>query len=89
VTKKPTRDELRERDIKMSDTHRGGEQYEAHLLVRAEPLWQAERLCRRLVGGVRQVGGALELAADPSWAGAVNTVLVKKGVTVSELRLAA
>jgi hypothetical protein len=35
---------------------------------------------------VRIVDGALELAADPAWAGAINTVLVKKGVRVEELR---
>jgi hypothetical protein len=29
---------------------------------------------------------ALLLDADPAWAGAINTVLVNKGVKVSELR---
>ena len=55
------------------------------LLVRAEPLGLAERLCRRLVREVRVVDGALWLGADAGWSGAVNTVLVKKGVRVSEL----
>ena len=43
----------------------------------------AERVCKRLVGGVRVVEGALLLDADHAWA--VNTVLVKKGVRVNEL----
>ena len=55
------------------------------LLVRAEPLELAERICRRLVGEARVVGETLWLEADPAWSGAVNTVLVKKGVRVSEL----
>jgi hypothetical protein len=55
------------------------------LLIRAEPTALAEQLCRRLVEEVRVAGGALLLAVDPAWAGAINTVLVKKGVRVSEL----
>lgn len=55
------------------------------LLVRAEPLGLAERVCRRLVGNVRITDDALWLDADPAWSGVVNTVLVKKGVRVSEL----
>jgi hypothetical protein len=55
------------------------------LLVRAEPLGLAERICRRLAEEVRVVDGALWLDADPAWSGAINTVLVKKGVRVSEL----
>ncbi len=55
------------------------------LLVRAEPLGLAERICRRMVGDVRVIDGALWLEADAGWSGAVNTVLVKKGVRVSEL----
>jgi hypothetical protein len=58
------------------------------LPVGARPLSLAEMVCRRLVGGVRVVDGALLLDADPAWAGAINTVLVKKGVRVSELRRA-
>jgi hypothetical protein len=54
--------------------------------VRAEPLGIAERICRRMVDRVRVADSALELGVDSSYAGAVNTVLVKKGVTVSELR---
>ena len=34
---------------------------------------------------VRLVDGALLLGADPAWAAAINTVLVTKGVRVSEL----
>jgi hypothetical protein len=37
------------------------------------------------VGEVHVVDGALLLDADPAWAGAINTVLVAKGVRVSEL----
>ena len=55
------------------------------LLVRADPLEQAERISRLMVG-VRVVDGALLLDADPAWAGAINTVLVMKGVRVRELR---
>ena len=55
------------------------------LLVRAEPLGLAERICRRLVGEVRIIDNMLWLEADPAWPGALNTVLVKKGVRVSEL----
>lgn len=55
------------------------------LLVRAEPLELAERVCRRLVREMRITDDALWLDADPAWSGAVNTVLVKKGVRVSEL----
>ncbi len=54
------------------------------LLVRAHPLKQAERISRSMVE-VRVVDGALLLDADPAWAGAINTVLVTKGVRVSEL----
>lgn len=56
------------------------------LLVRAEPLEWAKELSHRMVGRVRVVDGLLFLDADPAWAGALNTVLVKKGVSVSELR---
>lgn len=55
------------------------------LLVRAEPLELAERVCRRLVREIRITDDALWLDTDPAWSGAVNTVLVKKGVRVSEL----
>jgi hypothetical protein len=55
------------------------------LLVRAEPLGLAEWISRRMVGEVRVVDGALWLDADPAWSGALNTVLVKKGVRVSVL----
>jgi hypothetical protein len=55
------------------------------LLVRAQPLGAAEEISRRMVD-VRVVDGALLLDADPAWAGAINTVLIKKGVRVNELR---
>ena len=55
------------------------------LLVRAEPLGLAEEISNRMVEVVRVGDGALLLDADPAWAGAINTVLVKKGVRVSEL----
>ena len=54
------------------------------LLVKAYPLEQGERISRSMVD-VRVVVGALLLDADPTWAGAINTVLVTKGVRVSEL----
>ena len=54
------------------------------LLVKAHPLEQAERISRSMVE-VRVVDGALLLDADPAWAGAINIVLVTKGVRVSEL----
>jgi hypothetical protein len=56
------------------------------LLVRGEPLGWAEEVSRRMVKVVRKMDGALLLDADPTWAGAINTVLVQKGVRVSELR---
>jgi hypothetical protein len=56
------------------------------LMVGARPLRLAEMVCRRLVERVWIVDGALLLEADPDLAGAINTVLVKKGVRVSELR---
>lgn len=56
------------------------------LLVRARPLELAEMVCRRIVGEVRIVDGALLLDAGPAWGGAINTVLVKKGLRVTELR---
>ena len=55
------------------------------LLVWAEPMELAEQICERLVTEVRVVDGVLWLDAEPAWAGAINTVLVKKGVRVSEL----
>jgi hypothetical protein len=60
-------------------------QREEGLLVRAEPLEWAEEISQRMVDVVRLVDGALVLDVDPEWAGSINTVLVKKGVRVSEL----
>jgi len=59
---------------------------EGLLLVRAEPLGLAEEVSRRMVDVVRVADGALLLDTELAWAGAINTVLVKKGVRVSELR---
>ena len=56
------------------------------LLVRVEPLGPARWLCQRLVEEVHEADGALLLVADPAWAAAINTVLVKKGLRISELR---
>jgi hypothetical protein len=39
-----------------------------------------------MVDVVRLEDGAHLLDADPEWAGAINTVLVTKGVRVDELR---
>jgi hypothetical protein len=55
------------------------------LLVRAEPLEWAEEISQRIVEVVRVEDGALLLQVDPEWAGAINTVLIKKGVRVNEL----
>jgi hypothetical protein len=62
---------------------------EAPLLVKAELLGQAKSLSRRRVEGLQLVHGALLLDADPVWTGATNTILVKEGMTISELRRAA
>jgi hypothetical protein len=67
-----------------SMTENGSE--EGLLLVRAEPLGLAEEISQRMVDVVRLVDGALLLGADLAWAGAINTVLLMKGVRVSELR---
>ncbi len=55
------------------------------LLVRAESLNLAEEISHRMVDVVRADDGALLLDTDPAWAGTINTVLVMKGVRVSEL----
>ena len=55
------------------------------LFLKAQPLRAAAQISRRMVG-VQVVDGALLLNADPTWAGAINTVLAKKGVRVNELR---
>jgi hypothetical protein len=55
------------------------------LLVRAEPLEWAEEVSQRMVHVERTMDGALFLEAEPTWAGAINMVLVSKGVRVSEL----
>ena len=59
---------------------------EEGLLVRAEPLQWAQEISKRMVDVVRVEDGALLLEAAPEWAGAINTVLVKKGVRVDEIR---
>jgi hypothetical protein len=55
------------------------------LLVRAEPLRLAAEVSQKMVK-TRVIDGALLLDADPAWAWAINTVLVEKGLRVSELR---
>jgi hypothetical protein len=55
------------------------------LVVGAEPMELAEQICERLLTEVRVMDGVLWLGAEPEWAGAINTVLVKQGVRVSEL----
>ena len=55
------------------------------LLIRAEPLRWAQEVCQRMVDVVRIADGALLLEVDPRWAGAINAVLVKKGVRVKEI----
>ena len=59
---------------------------EEGLLVRAEPLERAKEISQRMVDVVRLEDGALLLEAEPELAGAINTVLVKKGVRINELR---
>ena len=59
---------------------------EEGLLIRAEPLEWAKEISQRMVDVVRVKDGALLLEADPEWAGAINTVLIEKGVRVNELR---
>ena len=49
------------------------------LLMRAQPLGAAKEISRRMVD-VRVVASTLLLNADPAWAGAINTVLIKKGI---------
>ena len=55
------------------------------LLVRAEPLDRAVEITQRMVDVVHVEDSALLLNVDPEWARAIYTVLVKKGVEVSEL----
>jgi hypothetical protein len=59
---------------------------EEGLLVRAEPLGWAQEISQRMVEVVRTEDGTLLLEVDPQWAGAINTVLVAKGVRVDEIR---
>jgi hypothetical protein len=54
--------------------------------VRAEPLEWAEEISNRMVDVVRIKDRARLLDADPALAGAINTVLVKKGARVNKLR---
>jgi hypothetical protein len=56
------------------------------LLIRAEPLRWAHEVCHRMADVMRIADGALFLAADPQWVGAINAVLVEKGVLVKEIR---
>jgi hypothetical protein len=61
------------------------ERNEGLLLVIAEPLDVAERLCDRMAKVRGVVDGALLLEADPAWANPINNVLVHKGVRVKRL----
>jgi ABC-2 type transport system ATP-binding protein len=58
------------------------------LRIRAEPLAAAERLLTTLpaVERVTTTDGALNVAADPDAASAINQALVEAGIAVSELR---
>jgi ABC-2 type transport system ATP-binding protein len=58
------------------------------LRIRAEPLAAAERLLTTLpaVERVTTTDGALNVAADPDAASAINRALVQAGIAVSELR---
>jgi hypothetical protein len=58
---------------------------EEGLVIRAEPLEWAEEVSHTMVEVERLEDGALWLDVDPAWAGAINAVLVSKGVRVSEL----
>ena len=61
---------------------------EAKLLVRANPLEQAQRLAEQLYGNerVKVIDDALVLAIDPAQAAEIARVLVTAGVALSELR---
>jgi ABC-type multidrug transport system ATPase subunit len=61
---------------------------QAQLLVRADPLEQAQRLAEQLYGAerVQVMEGTLVLAVDPAQAAELTRVLVTAGVALSELR---
>jgi ABC-2 type transport system ATP-binding protein len=61
---------------------------QAKLLVRANPLEQAQRLAEKLYGTehVQVIDGALVLATDPANAEEIARLLVTNGVALSELR---
>jgi hypothetical protein len=75
---KPEERKRRYRTMKENGSEEG-------LLVRAEPMGLAKEISQRMVDVVRVEDGALLLEVDPKWAGAINTVLVAKGVRVNEL----
>jgi len=62
---------------------------QAQLLVRADPLEQAQRLAEQRYGAerVHVMEGSLVLAVDPAQAAELARVLVTAGVALSELRL--
>jgi len=76
---KPEERKRRCRTMKENRTEEG-------LLARAEPMGLAKEISQRMVDVVRDEDGALLLKVDPKWAGAINTVLVTKGVRVNEIR---
>jgi hypothetical protein len=56
------------------------------LSVRAESLGLVERMCRRMVDVVRVGDHSPLLAANAAWTPTMNTVLVKKYLTLTEFR---
>ena len=54
------------------------------LLIRAEPIGLAQQLCCRLIEGARITDGALLLAVDPAWAGAISTDSIVNVVRVND-----
>src|SRR5437588_4096767 len=61
---------------------------QAKLLVRANPLEQAQRLAEQMYGTehVQVIDGTLVLAIDPAQASEIARVLVTAGVALSEMR---
>jgi len=61
---------------------------QAKLLVRANPIKQAQQLAEQLYGSgrVQVMSGALVLAIDPAQASEIARVLVTAGVALNELR---
>jgi hypothetical protein len=62
----------------MTSEQRRGEDHEVRLMVRAELLGQAEKLCRRECPSRRGWPRALVLAPDAACSGPINTGSAKK-----------